>query len=386
MNRYAKEKREYHPKPIRRIELDDANPVKKLIGVAIALCVAVAALGFAINGLLSVDPGLMEIEYAGAEKSCAEDFTLLYEVGTSGVSATAEKKAVSLLYTQLCEEAYDAMSLYDEPAGMPNLRYLNTHPNETVTVSDFLYESLAAMTADGSRRLYLAPVSAEYESLFSAADETARAELDPEESPETQEYFALLLPMIASSEHISLEFLGENRVKLHISEEYLALAREYELEQFVGFGYLRNAFIADFMAESFLAKGYPKAVILSADGCARCLLESAEGYVTQLYTVKGNACVPCDELRYASGAAVCFYACPIADEPGYALCPGGMRTRYVTLDGKSRTSVESIAAQSETLSCAELALALSESFAADEFTMPSVSAAWVIDGVTQRNN
>ena len=45
-----------------------------------------------------------------------------------------------------------------------------------------------------------------------------------------------------------VELLGENRVKLTVSESYLAFIREYEIDTLADFSWMRNAFAADYIA------------------------------------------------------------------------------------------------------------------------------------------
>ena len=67
---------------------------------------------YALNGLMSNDSGWTNIEASSsAEINCGDDFIFQYYVGAAGVNATAEKKALTLLYTDSIVKAYKMFSM-----------------------------------------------------------------------------------------------------------------------------------------------------------------------------------------------------------------------------------------------------------------------------------
>ena len=69
---------------------------------------------YALNGLMSNDSGWTNIEVgSSAEIHCGDDYIFRYYVGAAGVNATAEKKALTLLYTDSIVKAYKMFSMDD---------------------------------------------------------------------------------------------------------------------------------------------------------------------------------------------------------------------------------------------------------------------------------
>ena len=123
--------------------------------------------------------------------------------------------------------------------------YLNGHVNEIVTVDPALYKALTVLTQYDCRYAYLAPAYAEYDRVFSAESDAEAARYDPAGDPELAEYLAEIAAFAGNPEMVNLEILGDNRVRLTVSTEYLKFTEENEIETVLDFGWMKNAFIAD---------------------------------------------------------------------------------------------------------------------------------------------
>lgn len=109
---------------------------------------------YALNGLMSNDSGWTNIEASSsAEINCGDDFIFQYYVGAAGVNATAEKKALTLLYTDSIVKAYKMFSMDESFEGITNVYDLNRHPNETMVVDDALYHAFELIAETGNRAI-----------------------------------------------------------------------------------------------------------------------------------------------------------------------------------------------------------------------------------------
>lgn len=367
MNRYARDRRENAPKPVKRIELSEAGTTKRLIAFCIVFAIGVVALVLALNGLLAAPSGWVEIEYSGVDISCAEDFSFTYCLGNSENGPTAERKALSKIYSQLVEEAYRTFTVYDDFDGTANMKYVNDHPNEDVQVSSTLYSAMQTVCREG-RYLYLAPVYSEYYTMFNGGEE-----LDPMALPEVQEYFSELLPLVNSDSHVHLDFLGDDCVRLNVSEEYLTLARDYGVTVFIDFGWMKNAFICDMIADGILANGYPYGTLLSYDGFARSM-DSETDYTCTLYQRLNGGVVNVCQCGFSGARAAALLTAFRYDPRQWMFA--GERTGYIDTDGLCKSSVDALLCTSDCENCGALALAAAKSFISDGFVPPEVSAVW----------
>ena len=129
-------------RPVQKVELSEKNTRQRLIAVIVLLVIASGAFMYALNGLMSNDSGWTNIEASSsAEIHCGDDFIFQYYVGAAGVNATAEKKALTLLYTDSIVKAYKMFSMDESFEGITNVYDLNRHPNETMVVDDALYHA-----------------------------------------------------------------------------------------------------------------------------------------------------------------------------------------------------------------------------------------------------
>ena len=78
-------------RPVLKVELSEKNKKLKVIAIVCFLAIALIAFGIGMFRLLSKDPGWQEISVNVSDnKTCAQEFTLQYHLGASGISATAE--------------------------------------------------------------------------------------------------------------------------------------------------------------------------------------------------------------------------------------------------------------------------------------------------------
>ena len=86
---------------------------------------------YALNGLMSNDSGWTNIEASSsAEINCGDDFIFQYYVGAAGVNATAEKKALTLLYTDSIVKAYKMVYTYTI-----NIQSFGKHTSAQISLS-----------------------------------------------------------------------------------------------------------------------------------------------------------------------------------------------------------------------------------------------------------
>ena len=234
--------------------------------------VGAATLAFVLNASLSKDPGWQEIKSdASYVDSYADAFVLMYELGTGDISPTKEEKALKALYTDTLQEAYQLFHSTMGFEGVENLSNVNARPNETVTVAPALYHALEQIAASGNRQLFLAPVVAEFKQIFLSESDEEASRYDPRRNQNLGAWVAEIVSYAGDSAHISLEVLGDNCVRLRVSQAYLEFAEENEIATFVDFGWMTNAFVADWIAETLTDAGFTGGYLTSIDGFTRNL-------------------------------------------------------------------------------------------------------------------
>ena len=167
-----------HRTPPKKIEVDSKHFHLRVLLLIICLTVAAVSLGYGFIQLLSRQTGWQQVEISSKEVNCSEDFTLNYYFGDAGITASAEYRQVSALYTTACEDGY--RFFYREGG----LSTLSAAPNEPVTVPAPLYEALKLIGGSGGRSLFLAPVYDEYDRIFLCETEVEAALYDPARDPE----------------------------------------------------------------------------------------------------------------------------------------------------------------------------------------------------------
>lgn len=372
MRRYARDKRP-HIKPVEKIQLSEDNTVRRAIAAVVLLIVGAAALAYAFSQLFSTESGWQTIEAGPSDgPTCAQEFTLLYELGSKGQDTRAEERALVQAYTEACQTAYQLFHTMESFEGVTNLRDINAHPNETLTVDRPLYAAFEAVQASGDRSVYLGPVWARYSDLFFCQDDSQTADFDPWISGAVAEGYAAIAAYAADPAHISVELLGEDQICLRVSEEYLAYAAQEDIDRFLDFGWMTNAFIADYLADTLAQAGFSHGVLSSFDGFARCLDGRDTAFALDLYGWEQGRPIMAGTMQYQGPMSiVSLRAFPVTQEDWqrfYQQKDGQFRTPFLDpADGKCRQSVDSLVCWSGDAGCAQLAMAAAPVFIAGEF-------------------
>lgn len=364
-----------HGRPPERIELEGGFSKGRLAAALLLLGIGIACLVYAFSQLLLPQAGWQTIEAGSAAgPTSGEEFTFLYNSGSS-----QEAKAVAAVYTGACRKSFQLFHSSEEFEDAVNVASLNSHPNEALEVDPVLYRALAAFAESGRRELYLGPVYERYEGLFSCEDDSQLAYYDPRLSEEVRAEYEEVLAFANDPQAVSLELLGENRVRLAVSPAYLAWAEERGVVRFLDFSWMRNAFVADYLAEELTAAGYTKGSLSSYDGFSRNLDGSGEDYTYTIYHREGGQLYHAADFHYQGPAAFVRmrdYPLREKDLRHYRTLSGGeVRSSYLDVsDALCKSAVDTLVCYSREKSCAQMLLKMIPVYIADDFREESVAA------------
>lgn len=352
-------KRDIKGNRLHHFELSGGNRTVRWILIGVLLVIGAVALTAGLLKALETPAGWQQVDGPSAGLSCSHEFTLMYDFGAGERSATEERKMLQPLYAEACVNAW---KLFYNEAGQTDvtgLYALNQQPNARVQVDAHLYDALKQLVDNGTRAIYLAPVYAAYSNLFYSDDDTLALQSDPTTDPDTKDYVAKLASFACDPDTIQLELHGGGEVTLRISQEYLTYAKENEIVQYLGFGWLKNAFIIDYLAQKLTENGFVNGYVSSVDGFVRNLDPRNTGYNYNLFD-KGEAVAI---MKYPGAASIAFlrsYPGHEADYGRYYVFSDG---RVVTSlidpgDGQSKAAADQLVTYSREKGCADLALAM----------------------------
>lgn len=375
MSNNGRGRRPYIP-PVRRIEMPEINEKARWIAIVVLLAIGVVAIGKGLYALVSVQPGWQTVEVASKQPSCSREFALQYDF--SDGNASARMRQLSEVYRQATEDAYRIFSAQEE--GSENVYDVNAHPNEPVTVDPALYEALSLVDEKTALYFFLAPAMEEYNRMFLCQDDGEAARYDPTRNPETAAWLKQLAGIISDPAQISLEVLGENQVQLHVSPEYLDFAAENGIEAFFDFGWMKNAFIADFLAEVLTENGFTNGYLVSFDGFTRNLDTRGNDYTVNLFDHRNGQLYLPGKFQYAAPMSlVSLRDYPMSDQDQwhyYTYETGETVTAFLDpRDAMSKTSIGNLLGYSENEGCARILLELLPVFVADEFNHSQLETA-----------
>lgn len=379
------------PKPVIRVEVSEKNRKRRIILAVVCLVFGVLAIMYALINALNTDPGWKTVEVNSSQLNCSKDFVFMYYLGDSGMSATAEYKQLEAVYTEATVNAY---RIFNE-----DIQKLGSHPNQALTVDPGLYRALELVHRYGNRCLYLAPVYVEYDRIFLSENEIEAASYDPGQNPELVEYIRQVSAFANDPGMIDLELLGGNQVRLKVADAYLTFAQENEIAQYLDFGWMKNAFVADYLAEAMSAKGFTRGYLASYDGFTRNLDTTGSTYSFNLFDRQGADIYLPAVMNYNGPCSMVYLRnYPMGDQDRwhyYSFTNGRIVTTCIDpADGMSKSSTDNIVAYGEKSGCAEILLQLipvylTEEFSADglnALTAKGIHSIWFEDAVLRYND
>ena len=371
----------FHGEPIEKIELDESNVRRRVIVVILALLIAGVSIGYGISQLTKSNKGWNVIQVnSSSQVNSGVEFTFSYYLGLDG-SPTAERKALTLLYSRLCEEAYQTYDIYNDHDGLHNLCYINEHPNEMITVSDKLYQSLKLINDHQDRHMFLGPIYELYSGVLYADSDTSARVFDPLYSDEYRQLYDEILPYVNDPESVNIELVGSDQVRLNVSADYISFCQKNDLHHYLDLNWMRNAFVADYIADELIANGYTHGRISSIDGYARVLGEYEFEYYMFDY-VSGERFQVGNLNHEAANAYVMLKSFPLNDRDyDYHIYEdGSIRTAHLRLeDGQSvEKDARDYIGYSAEHGCAEVLMNVIPAYFSDPLSRIEDSRIWYV--------
>lgn len=376
MSNKPRDNRPYLPR-VHRVELSESNTKIRWILVVVLLAIGTVAIGYGISGMLNTEPGWNEVTAISERTNCSSEFKLMYDFGKSGGNASLVNKKLTGVYSQACEEAFLIFS--PDVAGEGNLHSLNKSVNQTVAVDPVLYQALELMNEYENRCMFLAPVYVEYDRVFLSGSDGEAALYDPQKDAQAGAYVRMLMEYVADPKHVSVVLSGGNQVTLQISEEYRAVAEEYSIETFVDFGWLKNAFIVDYLADTLEKEGFINGYLSSYDGFTRNLSPDGDDFALSIFDRQGDTIYLPAQLHYTGRQSIVFFRdFPMTglDQWRFHVYEDGTISSVLLnpKTGLPGASVSTWISLSEEVPCARMLMEMLPVFLAEEFSVDGVNA------------
>ena len=372
-------KRDFEGKRIHHFELSDKNRKVRWVLIIILLSLAAVSVVMGLLAVLQTPAGWQTVKANTTGLNCGGEFILQYEYGAGETSPTKESKVLEPLYSQTVENAWKLFFNEASATDLTGIYAINQHPNEELVIDSGLYRALEQIVSSGSRALYLAPVYAEYDRVFYSESERYAREYDPGQNDEQRVYVQTLANFASDPQAIQLELRGNNKVMLQVSQEYIAFANKNEVSFLVDFGWMRNAFVADYIASVLTENGFTNGYIASVDGFTRNLDQRGNMYSVNLFNKNGDDVDLAAVMDYVSPCSLIYlHSYPMYAKDSqryYTFSEGRTVTAMIDpADGQSKTATDNMVAYSSDLGCGQLALSVMPVYVADVFSDDAVNA------------
>lgn len=361
----------HQPRPAQEVELSGKHFKLRLALVITFIVIGVTAFVFGVISLRDEEPGWYRIAVSDPAPSLGDEMVLMYRLGTGDMPVGKENDAVSKVYSDASVYMYRLFHPSETLAGTRNVASVNEGANTVITVDAPLYEAFSLVKKYGDRSIFLAPIYLYYENLFGAENDFVAEEYDPARSEEIAALFREIAAFAVDPASVDITLLGENKVMLSVSEEYLAFAKENDFSVFVDFFRLKNAFAADYIADKLIEAGFTSGALSTGDGFSRNLDDSGIEFAVNIYDKsEEKGVLAAAQITYSGRRSFCTMRNFFADSSDiyfYEYENGDTVTAYIdTGSGLCKSAMSSLTLYSDSRSCAELALSASPIYISDE--------------------
>lgn len=366
MNRYANDK----PKPnrVETAEVDHDHILRRAILTLIFVAIAIASFSYAVWQLNNADSGWTEIKVdSTSDVNLGDSFTLEYNLGQNGVSSTAEKKALTPVYSQAMVNYYRLFSHNNIYKDVNNLYYISCNPETEIVVDEDLYYVFEMLKKYDNRAIYLGPALSYYTAIFNSTSDSEAEAYDPSKDSEIMSFVTKVAGYAADPESIDLELLGDNKVILHISDEYKAFCQDNEVTELLNLGWLKNAFVADLTADKLEEAGLTNGYLSSVDGFTVNLSKDTD-FTLSIYDESDNNIISMGDYSYKGPKNIVWLKNFLATKEDvgnfYMYQDGSEVSYYIRSDGISDTGTCSLYLYSDAniSTCADMVLSAYDTF------------------------
>lgn len=377
---------------IQSIEVEQKHLTLRMVLFVIFLVLGIAALIYGLSGFFTEQTGWRAVEREqAAEADCSDEFILQYDIGHAGISAKTEYNRIAKLYGEITAKAYQLFNETELFEGVNNVAYLNQHPNESVVVDEALYNALEKLEKAECRQCFAAPMEEYYKVLFTCSEDWEAAGYDPDQNEELAELYKNTAKYINDEGSISISLSDGNKACLKVSQEYLDFAEENDIFTLFSFGFMKNAFIADYMAEELVKGGYTNGALSSSDGFTRDLDSRGTVFSLNLFDRVGNAVYCTGTLNYSEPMSIAafrtFPVNPTDNGKYYVMKDGTSLFPYINIkDGKCLAAESNLVCCSKSKGCAELVLQAVPCYISEELDIEGLVGDKSVDIIYCKNN
>jgi hypothetical protein len=350
-----------------------------IIAAVLVVAAAITLTVVLVNNNKSAEKGWQKITATGVDESLSKLFIFEYDV-----TDETDIDKLSRAYGDALKRAYaifspEAQSDDSSDAAIVGLGALNLSAGVPISVSEELYNALELVKADSTRSVFLGPIYERYRHVFSAISPSAAVSIDPTKN----EYEARVCESIASlasdGNNIYYDLTQNNTVVLYVSAEYQELLDTIGTHNYLDFGWMRDAFIVDSIANSLTFDGYTNGTIASYSGFTRNLDTDEEEYTFGLYDLFRGSVYLASSVSYKGAiSTVTYKTFAMNNIDKQFLCEysnGDVTHGYIDrTTGQPINASDMMVFHSKTKSCAEIAVETAHCFITAEENKSDIKA------------
>lgn len=350
-----------------------------IIAAVLLVAAAITVTVILVNKNKNATEGWQQITATDVDESISKLFIFEYDVTDKN-----EIAEISRVYSDALKRAYAIFStegIDDDTAdaSIVGLSSLNLSAGVPISVSEELYRALELVKIDRTRTVFLGPVYERYRNVFSSISPSSAVAIDPTKNEYEARVCESIISFAGDGNSIYYDLTLDNTVVLQISAEYHGLLDDIGTHNYLDFGWMRDAFIVDTIADTLTREGYTNGTVSSYSGFTRNLDTDAEEYTFGLYDLFRNSVYLAASVSYTGAISTVTYKTfamnSIDKKFLYEYSNGDVTHGYIDRStGQPVNASDMMVFHSKTKSCAEIAVETAHCFITEEEDKSDIEA------------
>ena len=252
------------------IRIPVKHMVPRIIAFIILLGGGISLIVLSVLGVFSQQSGIQVISVnEDPDYKVGENITLRYYLSGNSIQRRNQASAVAEDYSRSMKSIGKLLEDEEEVVGVKSISYISRNAGTEVEIDEILYKTLSSAVENSKNpaySIYLGPLYQRW-NFWTSVPESTKPTVDPLYNAPGATFISEYLNLLASGDNIKLNLLGNNKVKLELSQAYRSWLEDNEYDgPILSLGSLKQAYQVQVARDALIEKGHTAGVLVSEDG------------------------------------------------------------------------------------------------------------------------
>lgn len=252
------------------IRMPVKHMVPRIIAFIVLLAGGISLIVLSVLGVFSQESGIQVINVnEDPDYKAGENITLRYYLSGNSIQRRNQANEIASEYSKSMKSISKLLEEEDEIIGVKSISYISRNADREVEIDEILYKTLSSAIENQKNpaySIYLGPLYQRWNFWINSPD-SAKTTVDPLYNVPGATVISDYIDLLESGENIKLNLLGDNKVKLELSQTYRQWLEDNEYSgPILSLGCLKQTYQLQVARDALIEKGYTAGILVSEDG------------------------------------------------------------------------------------------------------------------------